>query len=326
MNAQPVKMLYEGISAYDLDQKVFVPVKWAVPDLIPEGVTLVCGRPKAGKSWFMLNCAIAVASGGMALGKIQCKQGKVLYAANEDNERRLQKRGRVVLPQGEMPKDLIYWPGHGLKRLDDGGINQIKTWLDENDGVRLIIIDTLASVKPVKNGGEQFLNDYAVGNMLQHIAHEHNIAIVVIHHTRKSDSDEAVDAISGTLGLAAGFDGYLTLKRTPQKECDAVLYVDGRDIENAGEFALSWDQSRALWSLLGDAYEYNTTAERKQIKDAIFNNGTALDSYTLAELLGKNQKSLSKTCERMIVDGELLKVKKDNSRKTYYTIAEPGAI
>lgn len=89
MSPQPVKMLYEGISAYELDHKEFPPVNWAVPDLIPEGVTILSGKPKIGKSWLMLNIAIAVASGGMALGKTKCEQGKVLYAANEDNQRRL---------------------------------------------------------------------------------------------------------------------------------------------------------------------------------------------------------------------------------------------
>lgn len=323
MNPIPVKMLHKSITAYDLDQKEFAPVKWAVPDLIPEGVTILCGRPKTGKSWLMLNIALAVAKGDMALGKKQCEQGRVLYAANEDNERRLQKRGRVLSPQGEMPKDLTYWSNNSLKRLNEGGINQIKSWLAENQDTRLVIIDTLASVKPIKNGGEQFLNDYDVGSMLQSVAQEHNIAIVVIHHTRKAESNDAVDEISGTLGLVAGFDGYLTLKRTPQKECDGVLIVDGRDIENGGELALSWDHSCALWSLLGDACEYNTTTERKQIKDLIMDQGTALNGYRIAELLGKKEQVVKKTCLRMVDAGELMRTKKNGDRKTYFTISNP---
>ena len=264
------------------------------------------------------------ASGGLALGKFQCTQGKVLFCANEDNERRLQKRGRIVLPQGDLPKDLIYWTNNALKRLNEGGINQLKTWLDDNKDARLIVIDTLASVKPHKNNGEQFLNDYEVGSQLQRIAHEYSIAIVVIHHTRKSDADEAVDQISGTLGLVAGFDGYLTLKRTPQKECDGVLQVDGRDIENPGEYALKWDQSCALWSLLGDAFVYNTTAEQKAIKDAIMDMGSAADVYALAEHLGKQPNAVKRTCLRMLDSGQLIKVPIKNDRKTYYTIADPG--
>lgn len=229
-----------------------------------------------------------------------------------------------MLPQGEMPKDLDYWTDNSLKRLNQGGIAQIKAWLGANPDVRLLIIDTLASVKPMKNGGEQFLNDYEVGNMLQRIAQEHKIAIVVIHHTRKAESNDAVDEISGTLGLVAGFDGYLTLKRTPGKECDGVIVVDGRDIENSGEFALSWNKQCALWTLLGDANEYNTTTERKQIKDLIMAKGTALDAYQIAKELDKNEFAVKKLCQRMIEAGELLKTKKTGDRKTYYTLSEPS--
>ena len=60
MKPRPVKMLYEGISAFDLDKKEFAPIKWIIPQLVCEGCTIVSGRPKAGKSWLMLNTAIAV--------------------------------------------------------------------------------------------------------------------------------------------------------------------------------------------------------------------------------------------------------------------------
>ena len=61
----------------------FPPPSWLVPNVIPQGLTLLAGRPKAGKSFFALEVSLAVASGGYAFGsnKHQCGQGKVLYCA-----------------------------------------------------------------------------------------------------------------------------------------------------------------------------------------------------------------------------------------------------
>ncbi len=43
--------------------------KWAVPHIIPQGVTNCAGRPKIGKSWMGLQIAHAVGTGGQTLGQ-----------------------------------------------------------------------------------------------------------------------------------------------------------------------------------------------------------------------------------------------------------------
>ena len=64
-----------------LDAQTFPPLQWAVPGLIAEGMGLLVGPPKLGKSWFALGVGLAVAQGGYALGKIRVEQRPVLYAA-----------------------------------------------------------------------------------------------------------------------------------------------------------------------------------------------------------------------------------------------------
>ena len=88
------------INAADLLATEFREPKWAVPGLLPEGVAILAGRPKCGKSWLALGAAVAVASGSEALGNIECAEGDVLYLALEDTARRLQGRLMAVL-QGE---------------------------------------------------------------------------------------------------------------------------------------------------------------------------------------------------------------------------------
>ena len=68
-----------------LKTMVFEPIKYVVPGVIVEGLTILAGKPKLGKSWLMLHAAIAVASGGLTLGDIECITGDVLYCALEES-------------------------------------------------------------------------------------------------------------------------------------------------------------------------------------------------------------------------------------------------
>jgi hypothetical protein len=94
-------------SAADLVSREFKEPKWAVPQIIPEGLSIFAGKPKTGKSWGALDFAVAVAGGYLALGNIQCKQGDVLLLALEDNHRRLQQRLKAVLQGYPAPRRSI---------------------------------------------------------------------------------------------------------------------------------------------------------------------------------------------------------------------------
>jgi hypothetical protein len=106
-------------SASDLLGATFDDPRFAVDGLIPEGLTFMCGAPKLGKSWLALGLALAVASGGKALGSVPVERGEALYLALEDSPRRLQTRLRMLLPDELAPAGLrleTEWP-----RLDEGG-------------------------------------------------------------------------------------------------------------------------------------------------------------------------------------------------------------
>jgi RecA-family ATPase len=73
------------------------PTRWAVQGVLPEGVTLLAGKPKQGESWMALGLWEAIAAGGVAFGTRRVEKGETLYLALEGNERRMQKRIRKVL-------------------------------------------------------------------------------------------------------------------------------------------------------------------------------------------------------------------------------------
>ena len=149
----------ETITAEDLEQKDFPEIKWAVPNLLPEGLTILAGRPKRGKSWLGLGLALAVASGGKALGTIDVEKGNALYLALEDNERRLKNRLACLKePSLKLPPQLHLVTN--FLPLQMGGLQTLTDWLDKHPKTRLVVIDTLGRILPSNKGKSNQFVDY----------------------------------------------------------------------------------------------------------------------------------------------------------------------
>src|SRR5690606_31549735 len=67
------------VAAEDFVKRRFPPVAWIVQNVMPEGLTMLAGKPKTGKSFLAVNVSVAVACGGKALGHLNVEQGRVLY-------------------------------------------------------------------------------------------------------------------------------------------------------------------------------------------------------------------------------------------------------
>ena len=64
-------------TAAELMAADFPEPRWAVPGIVAEGVTVLAGAPKVGKSWLGLGLVVATATGGKALGSIDVAAGAV---------------------------------------------------------------------------------------------------------------------------------------------------------------------------------------------------------------------------------------------------------
>jgi hypothetical protein len=142
------------VSAADLLTKEFPPINWVVPGVLPEGVTLLAGKPKIGKSWLMLDLCLGVAHRGVVLGTKEVERGPCLYLALEDNPRRLQRRLRKLTESGlgthGSPEGFdiaTEWP-----RMGEGCEEALRDWLNRNPGARAIVVDTLAKIRPRQKG------------------------------------------------------------------------------------------------------------------------------------------------------------------------------
>jgi AAA domain len=296
-----------GITACELQRKQFEPIRWVVPEIIVEGLTLLAGKPKRGKSWLALNCALAVASGGKALGNIACEQGDVLALMLEDNQRRLQDRMRKLEPSAAWPERLMLytaWP-----RLDAGGLAEMEAWLQAAERPRLIVVDILASVRGSADGRKSmYADDYGALAGLQQLSSKHRIAIVAVHHCRKAASDNDVfDEISCTTGLTGAADSALVLKRGEGRV--DYLHGRGRDLPEF-EKAVSFDQTFGLWTLLGEADQFRGADAEQKIIGALSAGGQAMSVRQIAEAVEAEYQATKQRLYRMASGGRIRKTER----------------
>jgi hypothetical protein len=291
------------LSAAALNAMTFEPVRFVVPGILPEGLAILAGKPKFGKSFAVMDMAMAVASGGKAFGKIDCEAGDVLYCALEDGERRLQDRLRKLLPPGhcgEVPDRLFIETV--APRLGDGLIEALEAWTERHPDARLIVLDTWVHIKPPGKGTSSAYDEDAQGlKPLHHFAKCHpGLAVVVIHHTRKLDADDPFDTISGTHGLTGMADTLMVMARQGDT---TKLCGQGRDIEGY-EKAIERDTFTGGWRILGEASERAKTSERQAILDELREaDGAALSPAQIATATGKQRTNIQHLLKRLQAEG-----------------------
>ena len=93
----------------------------------------------------------------------------------------------------------------------------------------MIIIDTLQKVREVGGDNYSYANDYEIITRLKKFADSYGICLLLVHHTRKQNSDDKFDMISGTNGLLGAADGGFILRKEKRTSNSATLEVSGRD-------------------------------------------------------------------------------------------------
>lgn len=240
-------LLEDSFTADWLMDQYFPPVRYVVDGVIPEGFCLLVAPPKFGKSWLVLGLGLAVSSGTPALGCIPTGKARpVLYAALEDGPRRLQSRIKALVPE-QIADTLTFITKIGRNDIFDTLQAFVDQWSDHEP---VVILDTLGKAMPPAVSGESsYERDYRVGGMLKAIADSApGAAIVVVHHTRKAESVDFLDAVSGTQGLAGSADTIVVLSRERLSK-DATLRVTSRDAAE-GEYRIAL-KDVGTWVLAG---------------------------------------------------------------------------
>jgi len=291
-----------GATFAELAAKKLPAQRWAIEGLLPAGLSVLAGKPKIGKSWLTLGLSLAVASGGKVLGRYDAKRGGALHLALEDTERRFQDRLKRTLDGAPAPDGAHFF--NEWRRVEDHGLTALRRWLDKHPGTRLVVIDTLAKMRPRLNGKDNlYTADYEAIEALKRIADEYGLAVVVVHHERKATADDHLDRVSGSTGLTGAADTILTLGRD-RGQMDAVLSITGRDVEEQ-ELALSMDPRTMRWTSRGDAADFRMSQERRQIIEAFAALGRPALPSEVADLIGKKRGATKKLMLTMAHQGQL---------------------
>jgi hypothetical protein len=299
-NEKPEIQTQQIISDIDILSTEYPPPCWIVPGLLPEGLTVLAGKPKIGKSMLSLNLSVSISTGGIALGQVSVEQKDVLYLALEDTPRRIQDRISTIL-HGSSPSGRLNfafsWP-----KMDGTGLEELDRWLNGHPDAGLVVIDTLARIRgPKRNGSTLYDADYDDLCRIKSIADRHHITIILLHHLRKAGADDVLDLVSGSTGLTAAADTVAILKRE-RARADAILYITGRDVEDK-ELALRFDDSSASFVLLGAAEEYRISKERQEILELLRSSGEPMRLKDLTVALNKKSNNVHKLLSGLIEAG-----------------------
>ena len=222
------------------------PPNFVVDTLISQGLHILAGSPKVGKSFFMGQLAYHVAM-GLPLWEYEVHQGTVLYLALEDDYARLQRRLSRMFGVEETSN--LYFATQA-KSMSEGLDQQLEGFIREHPDVRLIIIDTLQKVREIGGDRYSYASDYEIVTKLKSFSDRYGICLLVVHHTRKMEAEDSFDMISGTNGLLGAADGAFIMQKKRRTDNTALLDIVGRDQPDQ-ELTLGFDRKRCVWEFQG---------------------------------------------------------------------------
>ncbi len=224
------------INCEELMTEPLKPIEFVVDNLITQGLFILAGAPKIGKSWLALDICLSVAKGKPVLNAATSK-GTALYLCLEDSRIRLYE-------MTDEPTEQLHFAlladsiGNGLEE-------QIERFISEHRDTKIIFIDTLQKIR-FDSPDSTYATDYKELSVLKSIADKRSVAIVLVHHLRKTKDSDPFNMISGTTGLSGCVDGSFVLSESKRGSRNATLYCVGRDIENR-EIELKFDSEQHRW-------------------------------------------------------------------------------
>ena len=294
-------------------------LKWAVEGIIPEGLTLLAGSPKFGKSFLMLQLAYDMATGGKAWGIAQTTKAGVHYLALEDSERRIKRR--IHSMEGyidKYPDNLHIYTD--FPRIDDGLIEGLNDILERDPTCGCIIIDTLQKVRSVQGKGVNgYQLDYEELGIIQKWAIQTGIPVIVVHHTRKGivgAASDPFDEITGTRGIQGAVDTMIVCEKI-RGESTATLHVRGREVED-NKYEMTFHRATCTWTM-----KMKSEAELDQGPFILSGWLREHDSITvieacLPEVWNTNQQTARRKLDKLADEGKLIKKKDRGNKYIYY--------
>ena len=292
----PEKKGVRGLIAGDaLMAKEFEPVNFIFEELVPEvGLTLIAGAPKEGKSWLALQIHCHLADNGL----------QSLYIGFEDNERRLRQRLQSLPCQAR--QNAFFLPGIASDGLafprGAEGLEELRKLKAEQPALACIILDTVASIRQVSTQEKSYEVAVDEWSALRSIAHDLGIALIAVHHTRKSNQTDnsPLERVLGSQGIAATVETCMILSAIPGSRYKN-LFVTGKDVEQQ-ELVLKWQDPG--FQIVYDDPSYGLSRKQREVFSAIAAHPRCVQS-TISAVLEMDKGQLSNIVSKLIELGRV---------------------
>ena len=308
MNTLPVRKASEIVKSSS--------VKWLVQSLwTQQAVGLIVGQPKSGKSWLALDFAVSVASGTAVLGKF-CVQnhGPVLIFPAEDNITAVRDRlaGICKYRGVDLEKLYIWMIGSFTLHLDTAKDREALENTLCKIRPSLLILDPLIRIH---NLDENSATEIAkVLSFLRTLQRKYSVAVLLVHHAKKSPSADPGLGLRGSSEIRAWADSILYLQRKKNLE----LVVEHRAAPSPESFKLSLatnDASTVHLSIEGSSVETVKPDLKEQILKVIQKHGLSLSREYIRRKVGVQYQKVCDALKELEKDHLIEKTEKGYALK-----------
>lgn len=250
------------IDAETLYYKPLEHPKMLIDGVLSDGLAIMAGDSKIGKSWMVLWMCLQISKGEPVWG-LPTRKTDVVYLALEDREWRVQQRMQDLT---DTPPENLHF-GFSCGQLGAELESQIEDVLKDYPSTGLLFIDTLQMVRDnVSAKVNAYAQDYKDLSSLKKIADNHGICIFVVHHTRKErDGGNIFNDMTGSTGIMGVAGTGMILRKEDRFGDNATLCVTGRDVE---EKKLKMQMCGVKWEITEELSADDLRKER--IPDFVF--------------------------------------------------------
>lgn len=287
--------------------------QWLVEQLwLAEGVGILGGAPKVCKTYLAAEISVSVATGTRALGRFAAPlPGPVLFYGAEDSLAALRSRFEgLAAVRGvelrQMPLYLIDTPLLRLDRQDD--LARLKESI-ERFRPRLLVLDPFVRLAAIDENSAAEVSGVLAS--LRDLQRQHHLAVLVVHHARKSPASHPNQALRGSSDFAAWSDSNLYLSRKAKR---LSLYVEHRSAPSPDPLPLRLQQEPAPHLVVIDEHSSDCGGEDEgafllhtEIMQSLCSTNRPMPTVELAQILHKRKADVVQALHDMLARGQVLR-------------------
>ena len=271
-----------SIALGDPDSIKLEPRPWLISSfLLKKSVTTLVAPGGTGKSSFALTVACSIAADKDALGLGICEATNVLMISFEDDQSEINRRYKAVCERHDLrfSQHHVYLPEplEPILNLEDSQLTLtpygrgLGDHLIERD-IGLLVIDPLSAINPADENSNSSMAK--IIQELAAIARRANCAVLLVHHTRKTNKQESVKGNRGAKALIDGCRIMKTLSTMTQAEAKrrsidpktAPTYIQLSDAKQNYQAFNTEEQWFQIQSVIDETNESVGVIVRAQVK------------------------------------------------------------